>query len=156
MRKVTFCLDFGKANPNTYQNWTTVRFNDDNSLDRLTNAEGNGQRWERIGSWSGNDYAIMLDTPDASDSNLTHALKVVNTVCDKRCIRSLGWRGLYGFCVNATAVDVTGQKVTAAPSLMGNARDKNRNRAREAANGTNMAQRMAEIVAAREKAKATK
>lgn len=128
LRRYTFTLSLGRADPNTYPNWSTAEFRSDGNIFRLTNMSGNGQSWEHIGTFANinGQMAYWLCAP--TDEAMKHGHKVMNTVLTRKGARPTGYAGLFGFCLDATMIDVTGKRVTAAPTLANGGippRDKN-------------------------------
>lgn len=117
-RTFTFCLNADKASDETYLTWTTIRFGADGVMYRLTNMNGNGQAWDAIGT-----YFTSLKAVRFNDD--THANRIAATILG-RIGYDIGNAKTFGASYpKACHFDVTGSRVTAAPTLMGRNRDKN-------------------------------
>lgn len=124
-RVFTFCLNADKASDETYQTWTTIRFigSEYGTMERLSNAEGNGQTFKACGEWS-YDNGVM---------NVYFHLDTIPNRIAAHCLilkgaKVQGARGYGVLYPKACTFNVTDSKVTAAPTLMGRNRDKNVNK----------------------------
>lgn len=132
----TVCMDTNKTDEDSYANWLTVKLvrnaNGDYHVFRLTNRDGNGQAYNRVGRIV--DGALWIQGLD------------VTTVC---CASILArkWDLTYN---RITRVKFPNSRVfrprtrkTSAPSLLRDTRDKNRNNMREHVGRIDMTKAMA-------------
>ena len=129
----TVCLDTQKAQDDTYMNWITVRLTrvgaGHYTLERKSNASGNGQIWVQEGSIRDGELYFWGDQLD-----------FVNICCGTILARHFGLRYATSTSLlfpNARVWRPTSKgatqvgRKTAAPTLLGRGRDKNRNMERE-------------------------
>jgi hypothetical protein len=140
---ITVCLDTSKANDESYPNWVTYR------LDRapgsavvykvwkLSNASGNGQTWQHIGFIRAGELELF-------STGLNNPVAIG---CATQLARYFGFAFSHtvgALFPRARVFRPRGRK-TAAPSLLGPVRDKNRNRAHETAKAITVAEMRARL-----------
>ena len=150
--RYTVCLDTNKTSDETYMNWITFRLTrlsrDRYAVERKSNASGNGQTWEPCGEIDKGCLFLMRLTGFGPNGRpaYRHATDTMTVACGTLLARYFGLRYASGTNVlfpNSRVFRPTGRK-TAAPSLLRNSRDKNRNMAREKANAIDIAAAMAQ------------
>lgn len=143
MKRFTFCLNFETADCRSYQTWATVRVNG-MQLERLTNADGNGQRWEMMGYLLPGEHGTITRL-FATNANEMKAAKLIATVLNRLGGETnMGGYGAVFKRATYTPPRVnpdTGRVLTAAPSIREGRppRDKNVSEGRLRAGGGLMA-----------------
>ena len=134
--RFTVCLDTNKASDETYMNWIQFRLirlsRGTYNVQRKSNAEGNGQIWTDAGYVTAGNLRL-------------NGREGITVACGTILARYFGLE--YGQATTlrfpyARVFNPRGRK-GAAPSLLRETRDKNRNMAREKANAIDIATAMA-------------
>jgi hypothetical protein len=139
----TFVLNLETASSSTYQTWVTVRLMADRTLQRKSNAKGNGQTWTVFGYVT--DTEVKLFSTHANETQQAKILAHCCYLSAERCnVKGYGAAWSKATWVKPTVSTQTGRKLTSAPSIrLGRVeRDKNVNTMRRKVETIDMAAAM--------------
>lgn len=124
--EATFVLSLRNASDSTYQTWVSVRLLECGTIERKSNAGGNGQTWEVFGYVSAGD--TQLFTTNAKEAEQARILAHFCAIAARKCnVKGYGAAWSNAEWVPPVVNARTKRKLTAAPSIREGSppRDKN-------------------------------